>query len=133
MGNQSNQQRKENLRQILLLAVLLPGLFILYKPFAALIAKKPQDHAVTYRVRGTTSTGVVTYTRADGQSIKPMDIHVPWDLIISYSKPTTVILTATNPSQTGSIQCELMLDGRPWKKESARAPSDKVSCAGIVP
>jgi hypothetical protein len=45
----------------------------------------------------------------------------------------TIILTASNPSQTGSIQCELLLDGKAWKKESAKAPNDKVSCAGIVP
>ncbi len=76
---------------------------------------------------------MITYTKADGISIEPENISIPWRLSVRFSKSYTVILTAANPTQIGSIKCIILLDGEEWKQAATDGPGDKVSCAGIVP
>ncbi len=94
---------------------------------------KSGAHEVILRVEGTTSVAVVTYTKEDGVSTKPEEVHVPWQKTMIYNPKQVVVLTAANPMQMGMLSCVMLLDGKSWKKDTARSPADKISCAGIAP
>jgi hypothetical protein len=119
--------------QIVILIITLGGVVALLNALGAFKSRNPQSHQVTYRVEGTTAVAVVTYTQEDGSSTAPMEVTLPWKKEVRFTQTTPVILTVGNPSQVGHITCILYLDGAEWKRESASAPKDKVSCAGIVP
>jgi hypothetical protein len=93
----------------------------------------PGTHEVTFRIIGSASAAVITYTQQDGTPTERLNITIPWKKVIRYDQSLAVILTAGNPTQTGNITCLLLLDGQDWKKDTATSPVDKVSCAGIVP
>lgn len=63
----------------------------------------------------------------------PTTVTVPWVKTIKIQSGTTVILTASNPTATGTITCRIFLDGVSWKKETTVSPKNGVACAGIVP
>jgi hypothetical protein len=107
--------------------VVLLALLGVFKPIA------PNEHTISFRVGGTTSTAVITHTTTDGKASEPFEVAVPWRKNLKFSKGSVVILTAGNPTQTGSIECHLTLDGKAWKQDATNSPGDKVSCAGIVP
>jgi hypothetical protein len=90
-------------------------------------------HMISFSVGGSTSTAVVTYTMRNGSTSDRFETAVPWHKVVKFSSGSVVILTAGNPTQTGSIECELSLDGEAWKKDVTNSPGDKASCAGIVP
>jgi hypothetical protein len=128
-----NSNSKENLMQIASVLVILAVVFGVLKYMGVFNGGKEGDSVVEYRVEGSTAAAVVTYTQADGTPTGPLDVTLPWKKKVSFSVPTTAILTAGNPSQTGSIKCLISLNGEAWKQEAVTAPKDKVSCAGIVP
>jgi hypothetical protein len=120
------------IQSITVIVVLVITLFVLYQ-LGAFTPVRKGPHQVRYRVEGTTTSAVITYVREDGKSTGLTTVGVPWEVTLTFTQATTVILTAGNPSQTGEIRCVIYLDGKLWKQQSARDPSDKVSCAGISP
>jgi hypothetical protein len=107
--------------------VTMLAVFGVFKP------SSPNEHTISFRVSGTTSTAVITHTTTDGKASEPFEVAVPWHKSVKFPKGSVVILTAGNPTQTGSIECRLTLDGKDWKHDTTNSPGDKVSCAGIVP
>ena len=133
MTQAANRRNPNTLGQLLLVVLVIVGALVLLY-FLGVFSDKPRaTRTVTYTVEGSASTAVVTYTQKDGKSTGLIDISVPWHLSLEFSKGTVIILTVGNPTQTGSIDCILLLDGKEWKKKSTKPPDDKVSCAGIVP
>jgi hypothetical protein len=63
----------------------------------------------------------------------PATVTMPWQQTLQLPSGTVVYLTASNPTQTGNLDCVILLDNQPWKKETTTAPKDGVACAGIVP
>ncbi len=128
----SPQRRRDLTIQIIVVVIVLAiaaGACYLW-----VIGRKPSNgHSVTYKVDGSASVAVVTYIQADGAATKPEDVRVPWRKKLTIPSGTIVILTVGNPTQIGDITCSILLDGAAWKQESASAPADKASCAGIVP
>lgn len=118
--------------QLIFVSVTLIILAALFYWLLKFIGTQAPYHTVTYIAQGSASAVVVTYTQSNGVSTKPLDVMIPWKKTIRFDQATTVILTVANPSQTGRIQCVLLLDGEPWK-EGDLTSSDKTSCAGIVP
>jgi hypothetical protein len=120
-------------RQLLILGLVGVVIIVVLIYVGVFKSTRINDHEVTFRLGGTTSTAVVTYTQENGSTSDPFEASVPWQKVMKFPKASVVILTAGNPTQTGSIECQLLLDGNPWKKDTTHAPGDKVSCAGIVP
>ncbi len=119
--------------QILIILVFIGiaagGLYLLSK----FTSKASGQHEITLRIEGTTSVAIITYTQPDGKVTKPQEVHVPWQMTATYSPKQIVVLTAGNPMQMGQLSCVMLLDGKSWKKDTARSPNDKISCAGIAP
>ncbi len=119
--------------QILVIALVLGvGALIFY--FLGAFNSRPQGYrSITYRVEGTASTAVVTYTQPNGSKTELIEIGVPWHKTMNFPKGMIVVLTVGNPTQTGDLKCKLLLDGKEWKEQFAKSPKDKVSCGGIIP
>ncbi|MGB9673531.1 MAG: MmpS family transport accessory protein [Anaerolineales bacterium] len=132
MDQGSSNRRSLFIQIIVLINILLFGGWYLYK-MGVLRMYSPNDHLVTYRLLGSASTAQVSYTLSNGKPSELTVVSVPWRVTVKISKGTVVILTAGNPTQTGDLGCELLLDGKEWKQNFAKSPEDKVSCAGIVP
>jgi len=124
---------RNNLLQAVFLVLLLAGAFLLIKTLSASGAGAGGEHRVTYRVDGSASMAVVTYRLKDGASTRPEDVSLPWKKTVEFTESRVVILTASNPIQTGTIRCQLLLDGKLWKQEEAKSGAGKVSCAGVLP
>ena len=122
-----------NALQAAFLVVLLGGAFFLLKTLAASGAGAEGAHRVTYRVDGSASMAVVTYRLKDGASTRPEDVSLPWKKTVEFTESRVVILTASNPIQTGTIRCQLLLDGKVWKQDEANSEAGKVACAGVLP
>jgi hypothetical protein len=133
MDIHSDGKQKTILLQLAGLAGFFALLFGVMNALGLFEPKTAVEHTLTYRVEGTASAAVVTYTGADGDHSSPEDVRVPWKKTMKLSGPRTVVLTVGNPAQTGEIRCVLLLDGIAWKQDTAIAPADKASCAGIVP
>jgi hypothetical protein len=116
--------------QAVFIVVLLGGAFLLIKTLSASGAGAQGAHRVTYRVDGSASMAVVTYRLNDGATTRPEDVSLPWKKTVEFPESRVVILTASNPIQTGTLRCQLLLDGKVWKQDEAEA---KVSCAGVLP
>ena len=133
MSDYTGQNKHQTLTQfafLILILVIFGGLFWLFTH----IGKAPEGtREITYRVTGTTTTITITFTQSDGSQTKPFDDKPPWQKKLYINESRTVILTATNPVQIGKVTCEILLDGQVWKSQSIASPSDKCSCAGIVP
>ena len=128
-----NQRPGRLVAQIVVVILVLGIVLVVLSALGVFSPKTPGSHEVTFRITGNTSAAVITYTLEDGAQSAPQNVSVPWKKAIRYEQSLAVILTAGNPTQTGSISCVLLLDGEEWKKDTATSPSDKVSCAGIVP
>jgi hypothetical protein len=130
--NTQTQRNRSVLQMIVILAIILVGGFVLYR-LGVFSSSLPNSHTVTYRLVGSASTAEVSYTLANGEASELMVVAVPWRVTVKIPKGTVVILTAGNPTHTGDLGCELLLDGKEWKQAYAKSPEDKISCAGIVP
>lgn len=132
-GKVMDSNRRRFITQLVVLIAVVLGVFLVLNGMGVFKRRTPGVHHVSYRVEGSTAAAVVTYTRDDGSKTQPLDVSVPWRMDVYFNQPIPVFLTAGNPSQTGSITCKIILDSVEWKQESASAPNDKVSCAGILP
>jgi hypothetical protein len=88
---------------------------------------------ITFRVESSGGYANITI-RAGKVNIKePQTFTTPWERTIEVNRAESVFLTASNPTQTGELVCEILIDHKVWKTESIPAPKDGVACAGIVP
>ena len=121
------------LRQIIIIIVILSISVLVLIRLGIFTTGSVNSHSITYRLEGSASTAQVSYTLANGVTSELIVVTVPWHITLKIPKGTVVILTAGNPTQTGDLGCELLLDGKEWKRAFAKSPEDKISCAGIVP
>jgi hypothetical protein len=128
-----NSRRTELRNQVIALVVFFIVLLLILNQVGLFKKRLPTSRVVTYVIDGNASVARITYTLVTGASSKPEEVKVPWTQSLTFDYTTTVILTAGNPTQTGNLRCQILLDGQPWKTESSKPGGDKVSCAGIVP
>jgi hypothetical protein len=75
----------------------------------------------------------ITLQAGEDPISKPTTVTTPWTKTMQIPTGTEVYLTASNPTQTGSLTCTIILDREDWKTDTTAAPKDGVACAGIVP
>lgn len=129
----SSTKSRSLIGQFFLVGAILIGVISLLIYLGVFKVRPKGTHEILYRVDGGASTALVTYTQEDGTRSPKLDVTLPWNTAIYIKGNTTVVLTAGNTSQVGSIRCAILLDGKEWKKDANITPGDKVSCAGIVP
>ncbi len=94
---------------------------------------KTGSHRVTFRVWSTGGYANITLSAGSSHIDKALTLTTPWEKTVDLASGVTVVLTAGNPNQTGSLSCFILLDNTEWKKSTVAAPKDGVACAGIVP
>ncbi len=88
---------------------------------------------VGFRVDASGGYAIITLDAGSASISKPTPVSVPWTKSLLISSGTEVYLTASNPTQTGTLTCTIYLDQSQWKMDTTAAPKDGVACAGIVP
>ncbi len=86
-----------------------------------------------FRVDASGGYAIITLDAGSASISKPATVSVPWRKSLQIPSGTEVYLTASNPTQTGTLTCTIYLEQSLWKTETTTAPKDGVACAGIVP
>lgn len=92
------------------------------------------EQRLEFQVQASGGFAIITLDTGDSASItKPTTVSVPWKKTLRIAPGTEVYLTASNPTQTGTLSCTIRLNQNLWKTDTTTAPKDGVACAGIVP
>ena len=89
-------------------------------------------HRITYEVEADGGYAYVVYTTSNGTTTEGQIYSTPFSRTFTFQRGQEVYLTASNPSQSGSITCSIKLDNRDWKTSRGTHPVDSVACGGIV-
>jgi len=129
-------EQKTNRRSIVLqiLVVLVLCLVISAALYVTGVFEPPPgDRQVTVEVKASGGFALITYDDSQLKIEEGKTVTTPWRRTVRLANGTSIILTAGNPTQAGTLSCQILLDGKVWKEEAVKAPRDKVTCAGIVP
>jgi len=98
------------------------------------VMKSPTErHRVQFRVDASGGYAIITLEAGSTSISNPTTVTMPWTKSLQLPGGTQVYLTASNPTQTGTLTCTIKLDNEDWKKDTTAAPKDGGACAGIVP
>jgi hypothetical protein len=93
-------------------------------------AAKPKlpngQHQIVYRVGGTATKALITYTTPSGQE-QQNGAHVPWKRSLKAKDFSMLSVTAQN-SGGGTITCEIDVDGQVKKRSKSSGAYAVVSC-----
>jgi hypothetical protein len=128
--NLSNSQKIA--LQLFFVLVLCGGAFALLNYMGAMKPAK-NIHSVRFEVHASGGYATITLQAGDVVISKPTTVTVPWSQTIKIKSGTEIYLTASNPTATGELTCDITLDKIDWKTETTKAPKNGVACAGIVP
>lgn len=93
----------------------------------------PGEHVITLRVEANSGSATIQYDAGQYQQTDPDKVfNTPWERSWVLKSGTTVLLTAGNHHESGSLKCVIKMDGKAWKSDTATLPDDKVACGGIV-
>jgi hypothetical protein len=87
---------------------------------------------VTYQVEASGGYAQIIYTTSTGVNTEAAILTTPFTKTLSIPVGTEVFLTASNPSQTGTVVCKIKIDNKDWKESHGTHPVDSVACGGIV-
>lgn len=129
----NNQTKKSTVMiQLFVMALIIASAVIGLNSLSSMKTVKTNS-LVRFEVEASGGFAMVTLKTKEDDVIKPRNVNVPWSETLKVDSGTTVILTASNPSVTGEITCNIHLDGVVWKKETTISPKNGVACAGIIP
>jgi hypothetical protein len=91
-----------------------------------------KNRLVTYVVNADGGYAQIIYTTNTGTNSEAVIITTPFSKTLSLPVGSEVFLTASNPSQSGKVSCQIKIDGRDWKESHGTHPVDSVACGGIL-
>lgn len=68
-----------------------------------------------YVVSGTASKASLTYSNSQGGTEMP-DVRVPWTKNFAFKGADLAYVSAQNLGETGTIVCQIKVDGKEWRK-----------------
>ena len=131
MSTQLSDRSKIALQLIFVLALCAAVVAILFS--LGLTRSREGIRRVQFRVEASGGFANITLQAGEESISKPTTMTTPWSKTMQIPSGTEVYLAASNPTQTGSLTCTIILDRADWKTETTSAPKDGVACAGIVP
>ena len=131
MSTQLSDRSKIALQLIFVLALCAAVVAILFS--LGLTRSRECIRRVQFRVEASGGFANITLQAGEESISKPTTMTTPWSKTMQIPSGTEVYLAASNPTQTGSLTCTIILDRADWKTETTSAPKDGVACAGIVP
>jgi hypothetical protein len=130
--NMSMTTRARTFFQLIIIVVIVGLIFWLLSFFGAFKAPGGVSQIV-FRVESSGGYANITLTGDKSQIFKGQSVTTPWEKTASLESGVTVYLTASNPTQAGTITCTIKIDRVVWKTATINAPKDGVACAGIIP
>lgn len=91
-----------------------------------------QTRQVTYLVEAAGGYAQIIYTASNGENTEAQMYTTPFSRTYTMPVGQKVFLTASNPSQTGDVSCEIKLNNRAWKESHGTHPVDSVACGGFI-
>jgi hypothetical protein len=88
------------------------------------------DHKVIYVVNGSATSAFVTYSNEQGGT-EQVDVSLPWKKEFSISSSASLSVVAQNGG-SGSITCEIWMDGKELKSSTSTAQYGVVTCSDFV-
>ena len=88
------------------------------------------SHTVTYKISGTARGASLTYTNASGGIEQQEAVALPWQQSFSARRGQFVSISAQNAGRSGSITCEILLDGVSVKTSTSEGAYRIASCSG---
>ncbi|MFO7169889.1 MAG: MmpS family transport accessory protein [Chloroflexota bacterium] len=130
------QKKSSSLAGILLLAIVIGcgGLWLLgeFGRTVSSTSRSAASYSVTYKISGTARAASLTYTNASGGIEQKEAVSVPWQQSFSARRGQFVSISAQNQGRSGSITCEILIDGVSVKKSTSEGAYRIASCSGIV-
>jgi hypothetical protein len=126
-------------RRVLILAVVACGIVLALGALVALlVAMQPSEetaprgaaHRIEYRVSGSLTRTTVTYTNTTGGT-EQFDTRLPWRRTFVMENVTYVYVGALSAGETGTLTCQIYLDGVVWKESTSSGTGAMVTCGGV--
>jgi hypothetical protein len=98
-----------------------------------LAQESAREVVVTYEVSGAGGSVAVTFSGRDFNTAQETDVALPWNKQVTIDGlGKTVILTATNDGDHGTITCRISANGRVVSEQTSTGPFASASCVGNV-
>lgn len=110
----------------ILLVVSLVLICPLVKEFISVPILTPTTYQVTYQVTGSAQRASVVYWTADGMEQRTVDL--PWKKTFKAQEHQIVSIVAQNESDSGSIKCEILVNGKVTKTATSTGAYSLVTC-----
>ena len=88
---------------------------------------------VHFEVQSSGGYSIITLDAGNVKIPKSTTVTAPWRRSISIPSGTIVYLTASNPTQTGTLSCSISIDNWVASQDQTDAPKDGVACGWIIP
>lgn len=130
LSNNSKQRSNLLISLVIVIAIIatIVGVWVIKNQTVS----NGQTRQITYHVEASGGYALIVYTNSTGVNTKAEMLTTPFNKSITIPIGKQVYLTASNPSQTGTISCKIRIDNRDWKQSKATHPVDSVACGGIV-
>ena len=93
---------------------------------------EPVNHDVIYYVRGTASTVSLTYENESGNTEQKDGVELPWRKMMSVEDGAFLYISAQNEQDSGSVVCEILVDGVKMEEASSSGAYVIATCSGQV-
>lgn len=130
------QRKGPSLAAVLLLLIIVGcgGLWLLGGAgrAASSTSRAGATAAVSYRVSGSGRSASLTYTNATGGIEQKEAVRLPWEQTFTGRAGQFVSISAQNQGQSGSVTCEILVDGVVVKHSTSDGAYTIASCSGAV-
>ena len=92
---------------------------------------QPTTYSVTYKVSGSASEASMTYSNSSGGT-EQKKTYIPWQTSFTAEPSTFLYVSAQNQGDTGSVTCEIWVDGELYKTSTSSGAYTIASCSGSV-
>lgn len=90
---------------------------------------KRSYYVVTYKMKGSADAGDFTYLTASGME-QHSGVRIPWHYTFKVRKHdfTALSVTVTNNGGSGTVRCEIYIDGKMVKAANGSGPYSSAEC-----
>lgn len=134
LAQQKKQQGWGAGGRILILVALCLVLFFVFLPRGDPPSEPvaPTTYNVEYRLSGSAESASVTLENAQGHT-ELKDVSIPWQPAGFEARSGQLLyISAQNNGWTGSITCEILVDGQPWQTTTSIGEFAITSCSGLA-
>jgi hypothetical protein len=115
-----------------ILAVVLRGSSSIESASWSYSTSRPSTYTVIYRVSGTAKTVDLTYENDSGNTEQRSNVELPWQRTYEMEPGSFLYVSAQNQGETGSVKCEIVVDGDVEERASSSGAYVIATCSGSV-